>query len=163
MRKIVFGAVLAIMFVHVVAIRAQTESEPVRLIKATRFLEEKPFDKEAKNVRAWAINWVIQTDKVSVTVCSLLVSGIDKKYKYSPEVFGQYTIGMAAFKLENPDKAANEDDAQLAGIESALRSYEAMVKEQPKAKNAFLDDLLAKRAESALAKYVAENNCKAKS
>jgi hypothetical protein len=50
--------------------------------------------------------------------------------------------------------------AQQAGIESALTSYEAMVAEQPKAKNAFMDDLLAKRGQGALAAYVKENNCK---
>ena len=136
---------------------------PATLIKATKFLEEKPLDKEAKNIRSWAISWVIQTDKVSVTVCSLLVSGIDKKYKYSGEIFGQYTIGMAAFKLANPDKAKAEDAAQVAGIESALTSYEAMVKEQPKAKNNFLDDLVAKRGDGSLPKHVADKNCKSKS
>ena len=136
---------------------------PATLIKAAKFLEEKPLDKEAKNIRSWAITWVIQTDKVSVTVCTLLVSGVDKKYKYSGEIFGQYTIGMAAFKLDNPDKAKDEDAAQMAGIESALTSYEAMVKEQPKAKNTFLDDLVAKLGDGSLPKHVAANNCKSKS
>jgi len=139
------------------------QNEPEMLIRAAKLLEEKPFDNGAKDVRAWAIRWVIETDKVSVTVCSLLVSGIDKRYKYSGEIFGQYTIGMAAFKLANPDKAKDEDAAQLAGITSALTSYQAMVRAQPKAKNAFLDDLLAKRADGSLAKYAAENNCKSKS
>src|SRR5712671_3252506 len=127
------------------------QNEPDMLIKATKLLEEKPFDKGAKDVRPWAIKWVIETDKVSVTVCSLLVSGIDKKYKYSSEIFGQYTLGMAPFKLANPDRAKDEDAAQLAGITSALTSYESMAREQPKAKNAFLDDLLAKRADGSLA------------
>jgi hypothetical protein len=136
---------------------------PANLIKATKFLEEKPLDKEAKNIRSWALTWVIKTDKVSVTVRSMLVSGIEKKYKYSGEVFGQYTLGMAAFKLANPEKAKDEDATQMAGIESALISYEAMVKEQPKAKNAFLDDLVAKRGDGSLAKHVADNNCKSKS
>ena len=69
---------------------------------------------------------------------------------------------MAAFKLSNPEKAKDEDAAQLAGIESTLTSYEAMIKEQPKARNAFLDDLVTKRADGSLTKYVAENNCKDK-
>ncbi len=138
------------------------KNAPETLIKTTRFLEQKPFDKEAKNARSWALKWVIATDKVGVTVCSLLLSGIDKNYKHSGEVFGQYTIGMAAFKLANPDKAKDEDAAQQAGIESALTSYEAMVKEQPKAKNAFMEQLLVKRADGSLAKYVLENNCKDK-
>jgi hypothetical protein len=164
MRKLIPILVGLILLLASASVSAQKDekTEIDTLIKAARFLEQKPFDKEAKDVRGWAIKWVIATDKVSVTVCSLLISGIDKKYKYSGEVFGQYTIGMAAFKLANSDKAKDEDAAQLAGIDSALTSYEAMVKEQPKARNAFMDDLLAKRATSTLAKYVAENNCKDK-
>jgi hypothetical protein len=138
------------------------KKETDMLVKAARFLEEKPFDKDARNIRAWAINWVIQTDKVGVTVCSLLVSGLDKKYKYNPEILGQYTIGMAAFKLSNPERTKDEDAAQLAGIQSALSSYEAMLREQPKARNAFLDGLVLKRADGSLTQYVAENNCKDK-
>lgn len=156
-------ALLLLVTARSAAAQIDEKDAPAALIQATKFLEEKPFDKDAKNIRSWAITWVIKTDKVSVTVCSLLVSGVEKKYKYSGEIFGQYTIGMAAFKLSNPDKAGNEDAAQLAGIESALASYEAMIKEQPKAKNSFLDDLVAKRGAGSLAKYVAENNCKSKS
>lgn len=158
---ILLGLILLLTSVGVSA-QKDDKNETDTLIKAARFLEQKPFDKSAKDVRAWAIKWVIATDKVSVTVCSLLISGIDKKYKYNGELFGQYTISMAAFKLANPDKAKDEDAAQLAGIDSTLTSYEAMVKEQPKARNAFMDDLLAKRASGALPQFVAENNCKGK-
>lgn len=166
MRKLftLFSLIVLVLFSSVNASAQIDEKDaPATLIKATKFLEEKPLDKEAKKIRSWAIMWVIQTDKVSVTACSLLVSGVEKKYKYSGEIFGQYTIGMAAFKLANPEKAKDEDAAQMAGIESALTSYEAMVKEQPKAKNAFLDDLVAKRGDGSLTKHVADNNCKSKS
>jgi hypothetical protein len=105
------------------------------------------------------MGWLIVTDKVSVKACSLLLS-VDKKYKYSSELFGQYTFGMGAYKLANPDKAQDEDAAQQAGVESALTAYEAIVAEQPKAKNAFMDDLLAKRGDGSLAAYVKGNNCK---
>ena len=136
------------------------KNAPETLIKAATFLEQKPLDKKAKDVRSWAVKWIIATDKVTVNVCSLIISGVDKKYKYNSEVFGQYTIGMAAFKLANPDKAKDEDAAQLAGIESALIAYESMIKEQPMARQAFLDDLLAKRDRRELANFVKENNCK---
>ena len=166
MRKLVtlFSLIVLVLFSSVNGSAQIDEKDaPATLIKATKFLEEKPLDKEAKKIRSWALTWVIATDKVSVTVCSLLVSGIDKKYKYSGEILGQYTLGMAAFKLANPEKAKDEDATQMAGIESALISYEAMVKEQPKAKNAFLDDLVAKRGDGSLAKHIADNNCKSKS
>jgi len=132
-----------------------------KLIKTARFLEQKPLDKETKELRAWAIKWLIVTDKVSVSVCSLML-GVEKKYKYSSDLFTQYTIGMAAYKLSNPDKAQDEDATQLAGVESAITSYEAIVAEQSKARNAFMDDLLAKRSQGTLADYVKENNCKSK-
>jgi hypothetical protein len=138
----------------------QKVNEPEMLVNSARLLEQRPLDKQAKDIRSWAITWLIQTDKVSVTVCSLVVSGVDKKYKYQSEIFGQYTIGMAAFKLTQPDKAKDEDAAQLAGIESALLAYEAIVKEQPKAKNSFMDGLISKRSDGSLAKFVLENNCK---
>ena len=162
-RAIVSGAILLVLLTALCASGQKDEkNEPDMLIKAARFLEEKPFDKGAKDIRAWAINWVINTDKVNVKVCSLIVSGIDKKYKYSGEIFGQYTIGMAAFKLADSNKTKDEEAAQLAGIESTLKSYEEMVKEQPKAKNSFVDGLVAKRTDGSLAKYAAENNCKDK-
>ena len=88
--------------------------------------------------------------------------GVEKKYKYNSELFTQYTIGMAAYKLSNPDKVQDEYAVQLAGVGSAVTSYEAIVAGQPKAKNAFMDDLLTKRDQGALAAYVKENNCKDK-
>jgi hypothetical protein len=143
--------------------KAQTDqiNGPETLIKASRFLEQKPLDKDAKKLRSMAIGWLIVTDKVSVQACSLLL-GVDKKYKYSSELFGQYTIAMGAFKLSNPEKVQDEEAVQQAGVDSALASYEAIVAEQPKAKNAFMDDLLAKRSQGSLAAFVKENNCKDK-
>jgi len=136
----------------------QNESE--MLIRTVSLLEEKPFDKEVNKMREAALKWLIQTDKVSVTVCSMMISQIEEKYKYKSDIFTQYTLGMAAFKLNNPDKALDEAAAQLGGIESALRFYEAVGKEKPKTKSAFMDELLARRAAGSLSAYVAASNCK---
>jgi hypothetical protein len=138
------------------------ENEPELLIKSAKFLEDKPFDKDAHKVREWALKWLIETDKVSVKICPLFLDGVGRKYKYSVEVTAQYTIGMGAFKLAHPEKAGNEDEAQQAGVDSVLAFYESMLKEQPKAKEVFLDSLLAKRADGTLAQFVLANNCKGK-
>jgi carboxypeptidase Q len=137
---------------------AQSETE--KLINAARFLEEKPLDKQAREVRAWSLSWIIATDKVTVNICSMALTGLDKKYDYTDELFGLYTVAMAAFKLANPDKAGDEDAAQLAGIQSMMLAYEAILKAKPKAKNAFMDDLISKRASNTLAEHVKANNCK---
>ncbi len=142
--------------------KQKDEKEEIELlIKSVRFLEERPLDKKAKDVRSWGMKWIIATDKVSVNICSLILSG-PEKYKYNSELLAQYTIGMAAFKLSNPDKASDDGAVQLAGFQSALIVYEAIVAQEPKAKLKFMDDLLAKRADGSLAKYLAENNCKKK-
>ena len=77
----------------------QNKKDAETLIKAAHFLEDKPLDKDAKNVRGWAVNYVIETDQVSVIVCGgdLMSPLLDKKNKTSVEMIGQYTIGMAAF------------------------------------------------------------------
>jgi hypothetical protein len=135
---------------------------PATLIKAAIVLEQTPFGRDAKDLRGWAMRWIIATDKVSVKVCSLLLSGIDKKYKYTSELLSQYTIGMAAFKLANPDKSNDEDAVQMAGITSAISSYDAMVRDQPKARNAFMDGLVTKRSDGTLDQFMTANNCKEK-
>ena len=136
------------------------EDEVSTLIASARFLEQKPLDKEAKKVRSWALTWVIATDKVTVTLCTNYLSGMGDKYKYRGEATAHYAIGMAAFKLANPGK--DEPSAQLAGLETVLLAYEAMVKEEPKAKEPFLDELLAKRAAGTLAQYVVDKKCEDK-
>ena len=95
----------------------QKEDPSQTLIKAAKLLEERPFDKDAKKIRSWALGWIIETDKVSVKVCSLILKA-EEKYKYSSELMGQYTIGMAAFKLSNPDKATLE---AVTGQEEQIR------------------------------------------
>ncbi len=137
---------------------AQTEKET--LFKTVRALEENPFDKETKNLREQSLQWVIETDQVSVTACGGVMSSFtEKKNKFGSELTVAYTLGMAAFKLQNPDKKSDENAAQLAGLESALKSYEAMIKEKSKGKFAPVDALLAKRTDGTLTKYVADANC----
>jgi len=159
---IALATLLALVIMASPAAAQKDEKQEIDLlIKSAKTLEEKPLDKKAKDVRSWAMKWIIATDKVSVTVCSLIISG-PEKYKYNSELLAQYTIGMAAFKLSNPENAKDEEGAQLAGVQSALTAYEAIVSQEPKAKVQFMDDLLSKRADGSLAQYTRENNCKSK-
>lgn len=137
------------------------EEQQSLLIKAAKFLEVKPFDKDAKDIRGWALRYVIETKDVSIIICAgdLTRPTLEKKNKYGSELLAQYTIGMAAFKLENPSKKDDENAAQLAGIESMLRAYEQMVKEKPKAKFAAMDDIIAKRDNGELKGLVEASNC----
>lgn len=135
-------------------------SDKETLIKAAQILEAEPFQDKAKDFRGWAMRYVIETEDVSIVVCTQMFSAMmDKKNKYSSELLTQYSIGMAAFKLSQPDKAKDENAAQLAGMESMLKAYENMVKEKPKAKFQALDDLIMKRDKGELKSLVENAKC----
>lgn len=137
------------------------ELGPTQLIQAARFLEAKPFDKNAEAVRSMAVRYVIETKDVSVVICAgdITKPFLDKKNKNSTELIGQYTIVMAAFKLENPAKKDDENAAQLAALESVLRTYETMLREKPKSKHALMDEYILKRDKGELKAVVDGANC----
>ena len=58
---------------------------------------------------------------------------------------GQFTFGMGAFIIENPEKKTDEKAVFAGGIESVSRMYESMLKVKPEAKNDYLDTLVEKR------------------
>ncbi|QQS40690.1 MAG: hypothetical protein IPM63_15160 [Acidobacteriota bacterium] len=159
MKKLIPALIALILIPFFVATGAAQDNKAA-LINTTKFLEEKPFDKTAKDLRSAAMQYVIQTDDVSVTLCTDVLKGVtDKKNKYGSDLMAQYAFGMASFKLSNPDRKDDEAAAQLAGLESMLRAYEAMVAEKPKAKYKGVDELIAKRDSGELAAFVQESGC----
>ena len=158
---ITFALLITALFAQTTTAQSDKKLDKETFIKAVKILEQDPFIKDAKKYREVLTFYLIETKDVSVTVCTsdATKSLFDKKYKFSNELFGQNMFGMAVFKLENPDKANDENAAQLAGVESILRTYEAMVKQNSKAQFAAADALLAKRADGTLAKFVADNGC----
>jgi hypothetical protein len=58
-RKIIAGLILILLVATAALPRNGQNDEkntPETLIKAARFLEEKPLDKKAKDVRSWAVS-----------------------------------------------------------------------------------------------------------
>lgn len=163
MKKI--SILFAILFVAVTAqitfAQSQKEKDQAAFIRNAKLLEKKPFDPNAETVRKWGFKWIADTDEVTVTICSDSMKLIpEKKNKFKGELLMQYTFGMAVFKLENPDKKNDENAAQLAGIESMLRTYETMIAENEKAKNAELDALVSKSKNNELKALVDAAGCK---
>ena len=140
--------------------QSQKEKDRAAFISNTKLLEKKPFDANAPTAREWGFKWVVATDEVTVGLCAATMKLIpEKKNKFKSELFMQFTFGMALFQLENPDKKSDEAASTVAGLESALRAYEAMVAENDKAKNAEMDALLAKRNNGELKALVEASKC----
>lgn len=135
------------------------EGDKEKFIKAAQFLEENPLDKKAKDIRAWAFLWAADTKEATAVICGGTAGPfLDKKVKFGGEMLNQYTIAMVAYKLQNPT-STDENAAQLAGVESALKIYEKLVADKPKAKSKTIDDLIVKRNNNELAKFVADADC----
>ena len=79
---------------------------------------------------------------------------IQEQNKYTPQLSYQATFGSAAYIIEHPDKAGDLDAQFLAGVESALKAYSAIVKSEPQARSKALDDLLEKQKQGKLAEFV---------
>jgi hypothetical protein len=135
--------------------KTSTPEEKATFVKGVRLLEQEPFNKNAKKIRSALLFWLIEAPDVSVKLCSDFLN-VDDKYKYSPEMTGQFTYGMGAFIIENPEKAKDDLAVYQGGLESVSRFYETMLKEQPKAKHKFYDDLVEKRNAGELGKFVTD-------
>ena len=136
--------------------QAQTEKENV--IAAAKALETAPVDKNTAKMIERAIAWTIATDEVHLIACGGTFSLFsDKKNKQSSHMTGAYMVGMAAYRLRNPN--ADENAVQLAGLETALKAYEIAVKEKPKTKSDQVEALLVKRSNGELAGIVKAADC----
>lgn len=158
--SIIFTLLIVALTAQLAAGQSQKEKDRASFISNARLLEKNPLDPNAGAARSWGFKWVADTDEVSVVICSGTMKLLpEKKNKYKGELLMQMTFGMAVFKLENPDQKSDENAAQLAGLESMLRAYEAMAAKDEKAKNAGLDALVAKQKNGELKALVEAADC----
>lgn len=143
-----------------------TPEERAKVVQIARALESEPLHENAKKAREGLFYWIVNVPDITVTLCTDYLSGLYKdKKNYSSELAMQMTFSSVAFIIENPAQAQDDVAVQKAGVEGTLRAYEAILKEKPKAKWPFLDDLIQRRDKGTLEEYVREistTKCKAK-
>lgn len=134
-----------------------TAEERTRFVTLTHKLEQTPLDKSLYEDKSWAKKWLEDIPDVNVNICAPVLFGVDfikEQNKYTPQLSYQATFGEAVYIIEHPDKK-NDTSAQfLAGVESALKAYSAIVKSEPSARSKALDDLLDKQKQGKLAEFV---------
>jgi hypothetical membrane protein len=134
-----------------------TPDQRAKVVALTRLLERDPLVENAPATRQWLRKWIIEVPDIRVYACDdLLGHGLADNYPYSIEVKLQPMFSAAAFAIEHRDKARDKHAQHYAGVEGALRLYEALLTSKPDAKSAFLDDLLAKRDNGELGDHVAK-------
>jgi hypothetical protein len=131
-----------------------TAEDKAKLVKLTHQLESDPLGEGAAEARQWLIPFINKAKDISVLVCDLLGPITNGEHPYSAEIVTQMIFSNAAFQVEHPDKVDDKVAVQTAGIEGALKAYEAIVKAKPEARFDFLDDLIRKRDSGELIEYM---------
>jgi hypothetical protein len=141
-----------------------TAEERARAVKVAHQLEEDPLGKDAKDQRAWMIQWIIEIPDITVNVCAEYFGSLPNPPRgHSQEVFTQMMLSSAAFMIEHPDKVKDEQAVALAGLLGSLKAYQAVLKQDPSAHWAYVDRLVRMRDQGKLDDYVTETRIKCKS
>lgn len=144
-----------------------TAEERTRFVALTRKLEQTPLDKGLYEEKKWAKRWLEDIPDINVNICAPVVFGLDfitEQNKYTPQLSYQVTFASAVYIIEHPDRKGDTTAQFVAGVESALKTYTALLKADPEAKSKALDGLLEKQKQGKLADFVrdASKSCEDK-
>lgn len=129
-----------------------TKQERTKIIALIRSLESDPLNANANATRTSLVAWATELPEIQFHRCGDLLA-LDR-YPYAREINDQVFLSGVAFTLERQDEMRNPGAAYLAGVEGALRMYEALRRSRPDAQSAVLDDLLRKRDSGQLASHI---------
>jgi hypothetical protein len=133
------------------AAAASSSQDRERFVSITKKLEAAPLDPKLEPDRDWAFKWLGETPDVQVSVCPAPLSKWDpQNYPYRSQIFYQFVFSMGTYLLENPAKAEDLKSQYVAGVEGALKAYQAILKEKPDAKSSGLDSLVESQSRGEL-------------
>ena len=150
MRALLIAASLA----AAAACSAAPESDVARAARYASELEKNPLSNDAPDQRQWLLLWLNDTPLYTVTVCDVLSEGQKVGSPYSAELFAQQLFGNVALQIAQPTGRKDEITLQMAGIDSVLRTYRAILARDPTAHVAYLDTLLEKERAGELATFM---------
>jgi len=133
-----------------------TIEERARVIALSRSLETDPLREDAAASRRWIRQWLVDVPDLNFIVCDDLLDDSLDGYAFAGEIRDQVAVSGAAFALEHQGKARDDVAVYTAGVEGALRAYEALLRSRPDTRAAVLDDLAARRDRGELGDHVAK-------
>jgi hypothetical protein len=135
-----------------------TREERADAVRIARILEEDPFNKDAKKMREWFNDWLLEIPDMRVDLCTGYLEPLyQKKNKnYASIIYHQFLFSSAAYMIDHPDQADDKIAISQAGLEGALKTYQSILRKKPDKRWPFLDDLINKRDRSGLKAYVAD-------
>lgn len=123
------------------------------VVRFTRALEVDPLGENSSRVRGTLIEWLQNTKDYTVVVCDILGPIPGEKPPHSAELLVQQMFGNVAYQIEHPGEK-DRNRLQVAGVESVLKAYSAILAEDAQAHIPYLDGLLAERKKGTLARHM---------
>ena len=138
-----------------------TAEERTRAVKIAHELESDPLAKDAKDNREWVIQWIIDIPDITVTVCNDYFGQLPKVTRgHIREIVNQMVISSAAFMIEHPDKAKDDQAVALSGLLGAIKAYQSILKQESASRWTQMDKLILMREQGQLDEYVADTRRK---
>jgi hypothetical protein len=140
-----------------------TAEERAKVIDLAHKLETDPLNRQAEEWRVWLAKWIDEVPDVIVPVCpGLLPQLLRSNRNYSHELAMQVVYSSAAFIVAHPEQQVDQQAVFQAGVEGALKAYQAILKARPRARWYFLDSLIEMRDKGELKEYLRkqiDDNC----
>jgi hypothetical protein len=134
-----------------------TAEERARAVKIARALENDPLAKDAKENRDWVIQWIVDIPDITVTVCDEYFGTLTKPVRgHTREIVNQMVISSAAYMIEHPDKVKDEQAIATAGLLGSLKTYQAILKQEPDARWPYIDKIVQMRDQGKLDDFVSD-------
>ncbi len=130
------------------------ESNADKAVRYTEALEKHPLSADARMMRRWLLAWLTETRDYNVTICDILGPVSSDDAPYSAELVVQQAFGNVTYQIRHPGEG-DPIARQVAGVESALRAYSALLAKNPKARIPYFDTLLAKQRTNTLTTFMA--------
>ena len=106
-----------------------------------------------------ALKRLMDVHDFHVGLCPAFLTAFNgMKYTYSHTITRQFMLASAAFMIENPDRASDTKALSLSAVESALKTYQAILQQKPDAKVKALDNLLKDQSAGKL-KQAVDKQC----
>jgi hypothetical protein len=138
-----------------------TVEERARAVKVAHELENEPLAKDAKDNRDWVIQWIVDIPDITVTVCDDYFGTLSKPVRgHVREIVNQMVISSAAYMIEHPDKLKDEQAIATAGLLGSLKTYEAILKQEPDARWPYIDKIVMMRDQGKLDDFVSDTRRK---
>jgi hypothetical protein len=157
--RIIFLFAAAAVFFSTLAAAQQrgpsTPEERARAVQTAKSLQSDPLAHDVEEDREWLIKWLIEVPDISVKMCTTFLGDLGgSKSGYPGAIIATLLASEAAFVIEHPEKAKDVGAVYFAGVDGALRSYEAIRSKDASYRLSHLDDLIQKRDQGKLADYV---------